>query len=105
MDICIDEPLTNIALGYDSGVLTTTIAQDSFKTYFNHPSQTITGALVSTYIAGEAIGACFAAWSGDAIGRKRTIAVAAGVATIGTVLQTASVHIGMLLCGRIITGM
>ncbi|KAG9123793.1 hypothetical protein FRC07_013942 [Ceratobasidium sp. 392] len=78
--------------------LTTTIAQDSFKAYFNHPSQTITGALVSTYIAGEAIGACFAAWSGDALGRKRTIAIAAGVATIGTVLQAAAVHIGMLIC-------
>ncbi|KAG8781887.1 hypothetical protein FRC12_021421 [Ceratobasidium sp. 428] len=90
--------------GYDSGVLTTTIAQDSFKTYFNHPSQAITSALVSTYIAGEAIGACFAAWSGDALGRKHTIAIAAGIATVGTVLQTAAVHIGMLICGRIVTG-
>ncbi|KAF8609728.1 general substrate transporter [Ceratobasidium sp. AG-I] len=91
--------------GYDSGVLTTTIAQDSFRAYFNHPSQSIIGALVSTYIAGEAVGACFAAWSGDALGRKRTIAIAAAVATVGTSVQAASVHIGMFLCGRIITGM
>ena len=85
--------------------LTTTIAQDSFRTYFDHPSQSIIGALVSTYITGEAVGACYAAWSGDALGRKRTIAVAAGMATVGTSVQAASVHIGMLLCGRIITGM
>ncbi|CAE6476405.1 unnamed protein product [Rhizoctonia solani] len=91
--------------GYDSGVMTTTIAQDSFKEYFDHPSQSIIGALVSTYIAGEAIGACFAAWSGDALGRRHTITIAAATATVGTVIQTASVHIGMLLCGRIITGM
>ncbi|CAE6432422.1 unnamed protein product [Rhizoctonia solani] len=91
--------------GYDSGVMTTTIAQDSFKAYFDHPSQRIIGALVSTYIAGEAIGACFAAWSCDALGRRHTIAIAAATATVGTVIQTAAVHIGMLICGRIITGM
>ncbi|CAE6537396.1 unnamed protein product [Rhizoctonia solani] len=85
--------------------MTTTIAQDSFKAYFNHPSQSIIGALVSTYIAGEAIGACFAAWSCDALGRRHTIAIAAATATVGTVIQTASVHIGMLICGRIVTGM
>ncbi|KAH7344744.1 putative MFS monosaccharide transporter [Rhizoctonia solani] len=84
--------------------MTTTIAQDSFKMYFDHPSQRIIGALVSTYIAGEAIGACFAAWSCDALGRRHTIAIAAATATLGTVIQTASVHIGMLICGRIITG-
>ena len=78
--------------------MTTTIAQDSFKAYFDHPSQTIVGALVSTYIAGEAISACFAAWSCDALGRRHTIAIAAATATVGTVIQTASVHIGMLLC-------
>ncbi|KAF8680126.1 Permeases of the major facilitator superfamily [Rhizoctonia solani] len=75
--------------------MTTTIAQDSFKEYFDHPSQSIIGALVSTYIAGEAIGACFAAWSGDALGRRHTITIAAATATVGTVIQTASVHIGM----------
>ncbi|KAJ1311187.1 hypothetical protein OPQ81_009688 [Rhizoctonia solani] len=91
--------------GYDSGVMTTTIAQDSFKTYFDHPSQTIIGALVSTYIAGEAIGACFAAWSCDTLGRRHTIAIAAATATIGTIIQAAAMHIGMLICGRIITGM
>ncbi|CUA73991.1 putative quinate permease [Rhizoctonia solani] len=85
--------------------MTTTIAQDSFKAYFDYPSQRIIGALVSTYIAGEAIGACFAAWSCDALGRRHTIAIAAATATVGTIIQTASVHIGMLICGRIITGM
>ncbi|GAB1519151.1 hypothetical protein RhiTH_002217 [Rhizoctonia solani] len=70
--------------------MTTTIAQDSFKEYFDHPSQSIIGALVSTYIAGEAIGACFAAWSGDALGRRHTITIAAATATVGTVIQTAS---------------
>ncbi|KDN36024.1 hypothetical protein RSAG8_11110, partial [Rhizoctonia solani AG-8 WAC10335] len=54
---------------------------------------------------GEAIGACFAAWSCDALGRRHTIAIAAAAATIGTVIQAAAVHIGMLICGRIITGM
>ncbi|QRW19105.1 Sugar (and other) transporter [Rhizoctonia solani] len=67
--------------------MTTTIAQDSFKEYFDHPSQSIIGALVSTYIAGEAIGACFAAWSGDALGRRHTITIAAATATVGTVIQ------------------
>jgi MFS family permease len=88
----------SITYHIDSSSLTTTIAQDSFKAYFNYPSQRTIGALVSTYIAGEAVGACFAAWSGDALGRKKTIAVAAGVAVIGTVIQTAAVHIGMLIC-------
>jgi MFS family permease len=60
--------------------------------------------VVSTFGAGSFFGVFFAAWTADAIGRKKTIAIAAAIAVVAGIVQAASVHIGMLIAGRIIGG-
>ena len=74
---------------YDTGIITTSIAHDSFKDCtsaakphnfacdltrradMKNPNDAATGAIVATYIAGEAVGAITQSIIGDKLGRKR----------------------------------
>ncbi|PYH32374.1 putative MFS monosaccharide transporter (Hxt8) [Aspergillus neoniger CBS 115656] len=90
--------------GFDTGIATTTIAHQSWINYMNNPSNGLTGAVVSVYIAGEAVGALTQTAVGDKLGRLRFMELLCVVVTIGTVIQTASVNIGMFLAGRALAG-
>jgi predicted MFS family arabinose efflux permease len=60
--------------------------------------------VVAVYIAGEAVGALTQTAIADKIGRLRFMEMMCVIVTIGTVIQTASVNIGMFLAGRILAG-
>lgn len=60
--------------------------------------------VVAVYIAGEAVGALTQTFLGDKLGRIRFMEFMCIVVTIGTVIQTASVNIGMFLAGRVLAG-
>ena len=64
----------------------------------------ITVQVVSVYIAGEALGALTQTFIGDKLGRIRFMQLMCIIVTIGTVIQTASVNIGMFLAGRVLAG-
>ena len=91
--------------GYDSGIISTTLAQPTFFPYFNNPSKNMIGAIVSTYSGGCGIGNIAGGYLGDRLGRKKTIWVAAVLALIGGILQTAAVNVVMFLFGRIVGGL
>jgi predicted MFS family arabinose efflux permease len=57
---------------------------------------------VAVYIAGEALGALTQTVIGDKLGRIRFMQFLCIIVTIGTVIQTASVNIGMFLAGRVL---
>ncbi|KAK2757292.1 hypothetical protein FQN54_004806 [Arachnomyces sp. PD_36] len=90
--------------GFDTGIATTTIAHESWINYMGKPSEAVTGAVVAVYIAGEAVGALTQTFIGDRLGRIRFMQLMCIVVTIGTVIQTASVNIGMFLAGRVLAG-
>ncbi|XHG02872.1 hypothetical protein AWENTII_006196 [Aspergillus wentii] len=90
--------------GFDTGIATTTIAHESWIDYMGHPSEGLTGAVVAVYIAGEAVGAFTQTFIGDKLGRLRFMEMMCIIVTIGTVIQTASVNIGMFLAGRALAG-
>lgn len=87
-----------------------------------HPNKGLTGAVcgftsrlagspdiyilqvVSTYIAGEAVGALTQTAIGDKLGRIRFMQLMCIIVTIGTTIQTASQSIGMFLAGRVLAG-
>lgn len=60
--------------------------------------------VVSVYIAGEALGALTQTFIGDKLGRVRFMQLMCVIVTIGTVIQTAAVNIGMFLAGRVLAG-
>ncbi|PKY05280.1 MFS monosaccharide transporter [Aspergillus campestris IBT 28561] len=90
--------------GFDTGIATTTIAHQSWIDYMDNPSKGLTGAVVAVYIAGEAVGALTQTLIADRLGRLRFMELMCVVVTIGTVIQTASVNIGMFLAGRVLAG-
>ncbi|KAF9258411.1 general substrate transporter [Marasmius fiardii PR-910] len=96
--------LGSFIFGYDTGIITTSIAHNSFKTYMKNPNAAMTGAIVATYIAGEAIGAFMQMLFGDKLGRKGFMEMMCVVVTVGTVIQTAAQNYAMFLVGRILTG-
>ncbi|CEJ60930.1 Putative Solute carrier family 2 [Penicillium brasilianum] len=90
--------------GFDTGIATTTIAHQSWVDYMKKPSKGLTGAVVAVYIAGEAGGALTQTFIGDRLGRIRFMQLMCVIVTIGTIIQTASINIGMFLAGRVLAG-
>ncbi len=90
--------------GYDSGIISTTLGQKTFPAYFHHPSDNLTGAIVSTYSGGQGVGNLLGGYLGDRLGRKKTIWLASTLALVGAILQTAATNIVMFLVGRILAG-
>ncbi|KAK4539312.1 hypothetical protein LTR36_000805 [Oleoguttula mirabilis] len=90
--------------GFDTGIATTTIAHKSWVAYMDHPSKGLTGAVVAVYIAGEAAGALTQTFVGDRLGRIRFMQMMCCFVTVGTVIQTASISMGMFLAGRAVAG-
>ena len=70
----------------------------------HNPSNGLTGAVVAVYIAGEAVGALVQTFVGDKLGRIRFMQLMCVIVTIGVVIQTASMNIGMFLAGRALAG-
>ncbi|TVY81321.1 putative glucose transporter rco-3 [Lachnellula suecica] len=90
--------------GFDTGIATTTIAHKSWITYMGSPSNGLTGAVVAVYVAGEAVGALTQTFIGDKLGRIKFMQMMCIIVTIGAIIQTASVNIGMFLAGRVLAG-
>ncbi|KAF2028530.1 general substrate transporter [Setomelanomma holmii] len=90
--------------GYDSGIITSTIALPTFKEYFNDPSDTIMGGIVSAFQGGAIAGTIFNMLFADMLGRRWTILVGSLVSILGISLQAGAVKMAMLIVGRFIGG-
>ncbi|KAL1958645.1 hypothetical protein VTO42DRAFT_3988 [Malbranchea cinnamomea] len=104
LGIAVFAAIGTFLFGFDTGIATTTMAHESWKEYMGYPSEGLTGAVVAVYIAGEAVGAIAQTLIGDKLGRIRFMGLMCVIVTIGTVIQTASVNIGMFLAGRALAG-
>ncbi|KAF8902979.1 general substrate transporter [Mucidula mucida] len=68
------------------------------------PGSDAQGAIVAAMPAGSLVGALMVTQLADRIGRKKTIILSGLIWVIGSILQCASVNRGMLVVGRIISG-
>lgn len=94
--------------GVDTGIVATTIAHDSFKLYMYgtlDAKPALTGAIVSTYYAGNCIGSFGSGALMDKWGRKILVFASTIFAIVGTAVQTGSVNVGMMIAGRTIAGL
>lgn len=57
--------------GYDSGIISSTIVQPDFVSYFDAPTASQTGGIVSSFQGGAIIGALSISWLADMLGRVR----------------------------------
>jgi len=90
--------------GYDSGIITSTIALPTFNAYFNRPSDTITGGIVSAFQGGAILGTIINMLFADMLGRRWTIMIGALISVFGSSLQAGAVNMAMLIVGRFIGG-
>lgn len=111
--IVIFVALGSTACSYGMSVISSTIGQPTFYTYFGlarpgEPGYTRTsnliGAMNGLSSAGSAFGCGFSAWSADKLGRKVTIQLGAIVMIIGAALCAGSVNMVMFLIARFIAG-
>ncbi|KAF5345731.1 hypothetical protein D9757_013301 [Collybiopsis confluens] len=98
---CIGGGLFGLDISSMSGVLT----NPYYLRQFHNPSSSAQGAMVAAMPAGSFIGALAVSQLGDRLGRKKTIMLASIIWVIGSILQCASVNRGMLVVGRIISGL
>ncbi|KAF8857187.1 general substrate transporter [Acephala macrosclerotiorum] len=91
--------------GYDSGIITSTIAQPRFVKYFNNPNGSLQGGIVSSFQGGAIAGTIVTFIVADKLGRKRTIALGSAFATLGCALQAGAASMAMLIVGRFIAGL
>jgi len=91
--------------GYDSGIISSTIALPTFEAYFGKQSDTTTGGIVSAFQGGAILGTIINMFAADWMGRRRTIFAGSCVSCLGAALQAGSASIAMLIVGRFIGGM
>ncbi|KAL2115215.1 hypothetical protein VTJ04DRAFT_10878 [Mycothermus thermophilus] len=90
--------------GYDSGIITPSLALTSFKSYFNYPDAPMRGAIVSIYQAGAWLGSASVGITSDRLGRRKAIAFGCAWGVLGGALMAGAAHVAMLIIGRLLIG-
>ncbi|EXJ93636.1 hypothetical protein A1O1_02028 [Capronia coronata CBS 617.96] len=107
--------LGSISYGYDFSIISTTVGQPTWYAYMGlttDPTQaslysysnSIIGTIFGLFSAGAIFGGLFVGWFSDAHGRKKSLLSAAVINIVGGALQAGSVHVGMFIVARFITG-
>lgn len=99
--------LDSFVNGIDTGIISSTIAQGTFKLYMYGPAMdnvALKGGIVSGYYAGYALGSMVAAWSMDKLSRRWTLFIGSCFSVAGGVLQTAAQNPAMMIVGRALSG-
>ncbi|KAK0251647.1 hypothetical protein B0A54_12143 [Friedmanniomyces endolithicus] len=91
--------------GYDQGVFGGLLANPSFLDQFNQPSVTLQGQIVSTYTLGCIVGSIIAIFTGDPLGRQRSVMLGCVCLTLGGILQATSFSLAHMIIGRILSGL
>ncbi|KAH7305947.1 general substrate transporter [Stachybotrys elegans] len=93
--------------GIDTGIIASTIAQDTFKLYMYGESMenaSLRAGIVSGYYAGYAVGSAASAYCMDKISRRWTLFLGSVISVIGAVIQTAAINPTMMILGRALSG-
>ena len=80
------------------------LQNDAYKRTFGHPGSNAQGAIVASMPAGSFFGALLVTKLADVLGRRPTIIASAWIWVIGSILQCAAQNRGMLVVGRIVSG-
>lgn len=99
-------PLMSSAIaGYDGSMMNGLQALPSWKRDFNHPKGHVLGAVNAAQSAGSILMFPFCGWLSDKIGRRYTLLLGGVIIIIASVIQAASVNLGMFIFSRTLVGM
>ncbi|PWY84466.1 general substrate transporter [Aspergillus sclerotioniger CBS 115572] len=102
---CLFASLGSFLFGYDSGVISSVIDQDSFKQRFHNPSDAATGGIVASYNGGAILGSVLVSYLSDPWGRRPVLFTGGLLASFGAALQAGAVNVAMLIAGRLVAGL
>jgi MFS family permease len=101
--------LGSLTFGYGFSVISNTLGQPGFISYFNFENnpahvQAITGTINGLFCAGAVFGSLTVGWMCEARGRKETMYLASIVNVVGEALEAGSIDIATFLVARFIAG-
>lgn len=94
-----------IFYGYDQGVFGNVLVSDDFLRTMGYPSTADQGTMTSVYNLGCFAGALSTLYSGDKLGRPRTLMLGSSVIAVAAIVQAASYSAGQMYAGRVIAGL
>lgn len=94
-----------LLVGYDNGVMGGLVGTPEFSESFNDPDAATIGNIVSLYEIGCFFGALSTFVIGDFFGRRGTIQLGCLFMIAGAIIQAASNSVGVMILGRIVSGL
>jgi MFS family permease len=108
LGIIIAMSFGSMTYGYSASIISTTLAQPSFKSYFDLDTRSDATALISTmnglYQVGGFLGVFSVSWFADKWGRRAAIGVSALITLLSGALLAGSVHVAMFIVFRFFSG-
>ncbi|KAL4783496.1 general substrate transporter [Aspergillus varians] len=93
-----------ILFGYDQGVFSGIVENESFLEHMGHPNDSLMGIIVSIYNLGCFTGCVINFMFADMLGRRRAMWVAMVWVIIGAALQTSAFGVPHMMIGRFLAG-
>ncbi|ORY55134.1 MFS transporter [Pseudomassariella vexata] len=91
--------------GYDQGVFGNVLINEDFLRTVGYPSATAKGTMTSVYNLGCFGGALSTLYTGDKLGRPRTLMLGSVTIALGAIVQAACYNAEMQYAGRVISGL
>jgi MFS family permease len=93
-----------LLFGYDQGVMSGVVISKYWLGQMGHPSSLMVGTMTALYDVGAVFGAIGAAFTGEQLGRKRTLLLGTTILMIGTILMASSYGRVQFMVSRVCTG-
>ena len=87
------------------GVFGNVLVGEDFLRTMSFPNTATQGTMTSVYNLGCFFGALSTIYSGDILGRPKTILLGSSVIALGAIIQTASYSVAQMMVGRIVAGL
>lgn len=93
-----------LLFGYDQGVMSGVVISKYWLNQMDNPSSLMVGTMTALYDVGAVFGAIGAAFTGEQLGRKRTLLLGTSVLIVGTILMASSYERVQFMVSRVCTG-
>lgn len=97
--------ISGLMFGFDISSMSSMIGTEHYVDYFNNPQSLTQGGITASMSGGSLLGSLLSSQITDTFGRRVSLHVCATLWIIGSILQCASQNQGMLIVGRVISGM
>ncbi|KAI0019170.1 general substrate transporter [Xylariomycetidae sp. FL0641] len=103
--ICAFAAIGGGLFGFDISSMSGVLGTQAYKRYFHNPESAHQGAITASMPAGSLVGSLASSFLADRYSRKVALQVACLLWILGSIIQCASLNVGMLCAGRVVAGL